>query len=49
MQQVIFSDLLLVVFSVLLGGLIGMFWERARHERRDKPSDDDVTRRQGLN
>lgn len=34
MQMLLSSDLLLVGFSLLLGGLIGKFWERARHERQ---------------
>lgn len=33
MQQVLASDFLLVAFSLLLGGLIGMFWERTRQDR----------------
>ena len=34
MQHLLSSDLILVCFSLLLGGLIGTFWERVRHERR---------------
>lgn len=34
MQQILSSDVILVAFSLLLGGLVGMFWERARGERR---------------
>jgi uncharacterized membrane protein len=30
MQQILSSDVILVGFSLLLGGLIGMFWEKSR-------------------
>ncbi|MEN9933146.1 MAG: hypothetical protein RIS17_1719 [Pseudomonadota bacterium] len=33
MQQLLSSDLVLVVISLILGGLIGMFAERARLDR----------------
>ena len=44
MQQVFSSDLILVVFSLLLGGLIGMFWERARGNRPPDPDGNDRDR-----
>lgn len=34
MQQLLSSDLVLVAISLVLGGLIGMFAERARADRR---------------
>lgn len=34
-QNLLASDLILVLFSLLLGGLIGMFGERVRRERGD--------------
>lgn len=33
MQEILSSDVVLVGFSLLLGGLVGVFWERARVER----------------
>ena len=41
MQQLLSSDLILVGFALLLGGLIGVFWERARTERRSGPAAND--------
>lgn len=35
MQQLLSSDLVLVVISLVLGGLIGVFAERARADRPD--------------
>lgn len=41
MQQFFSSDLVLVVFALLLGGLIGMFGERARNERQGNSATSD--------
>ena len=38
MQQILSSDVMLVSFSLLLGALIGMYWERVRNERKNKAS-----------
>jgi hypothetical protein len=35
LQEFLASDSMLVLFSVALGVLIGMFGERVRHERAD--------------
>jgi hypothetical protein len=45
MQQFLSSDVILVVFSLLLGGLIGVFWERLRAERRNGTGGNDTIRR----
>jgi hypothetical protein len=44
MQQILNSDVILVVFSLLLGGLVGMFWERARADRRSAERNDERKR-----
>lgn len=41
MHFIFSSDLILVGFSLLLGGLIGMFWERVRNERQGKSAAND--------
>ncbi|WP_156255155.1 hypothetical protein [Sandarakinorhabdus oryzae] len=41
MEQFFSSDLILVGFSLVLGGLVGMFWERARHDRQGNSSSGD--------
>ena len=41
MEQFFSSDVILVGFSLVLGGLVGLFWERARHDRqKDAPGND---------
>lgn len=43
MQQILSSDVILVAFSLLLGGLVGMFWERARHDRQNVSRTNDTS------
>ena len=43
MEMLLSSDVILVSFSLLLGGLIGMVWERSRHERREDSSSKDTS------
>ena len=33
LQQLLASDAALMMFSLLLGAVVGMFWERIRHDR----------------
>jgi hypothetical protein len=44
MQQILNSDVILVAFSLLLGGLVGVFWERARADRRGGGNNEDQRR-----
>ena len=45
MQQILSSDVILVGFSLLLGGLLGVFGERMRAERKsDDPRNDNIRR-----
>jgi hypothetical protein len=44
MQQILSSDVLLVGFSLLLGGLLGVFGERMRAERKNDTSRNDTIR-----
>lgn len=48
MQQILSSDVVLVVFSLLLGGLVGSFWERMRNDRRNGSGPNDTNRREKL-
>ncbi|WP_313668847.1 hypothetical protein [Sandarakinorhabdus sp.] len=45
MQQILSSDVILVGFSLLLGGLLGVFGERMRAERKNDSAQDDTIRR----
>jgi hypothetical protein len=45
MQQILSSDVILVAFSLILGGLLGVFGERMRAERKsDDPRNDNIRR-----